>query len=75
MKTKQSKWAAMEPFASGPGTRFSVWERNPSVISWESFKKVTAGLRADGFIKVVDSTCRLTVKGHAALERWYAEPF
>ena len=75
MTVKHSKWIVIELFAAGSGSLFNVWERNPSVISWESFKKVTAGLRADGFIKVVDSTCRLTVKGHAALERWYAEPF
>ena len=75
MTVKHSKWIVIELFASGSGTLFNVWERNPSAISWESFKKVTAGLRADGFIEVVDSICRLTARGYTALEQWHTEPF
>ena len=79
-KRKQSKWLVMEMFLAGPGTRKEVWQRNPEAIQWETFKRVAAGLRANGLLETfgpqqIPSQCgqtqvRLTLEGRRAVEGW-----
>ena len=70
----------MEMFLAGPGTRKEVWQRNPEAIQWETFKRVSAGLRASGLLETfgpqqIPSQCgqtlvRLTLEGRRAVEGW-----
>ena len=79
-KSKQSKWIVMEMFLAGPGTRKEVGQRNPEAIQWETFKRVAAGLRANGLLETfgpqqIPSQCgqtqvRLTLEGRRAVEGW-----
>ena len=77
MKKKQTKWIVMEMFLAGPGTRKEVWERNPEAIQWETFKRVSSGLRFDGLLETVPAEqiprttgplVRLTTKGRKSVE-------
>lgn len=78
MKTKQSKWIVLEAFLEGPATRKEAWNRNPDKLPWETFKRVCASLKFDGFIETTTSTfashdiviCQLTIKGRQSLKRW-----
>ena len=79
-KSKQSKWIVMEMFLAGPGTRKEVWQRNPEAIQWETFKRVSAGLRANGLLETFgqqqipsqsgQTQVRLTLEGRRAVEGW-----
>lgn len=80
MKSKQTKWKVLELFLSGPGTRKEVWNRNPEVIPWETFKRVSAALRSNGLLETFgpqqipsqsgQTQVRLTLKGRRAVEGW-----
>ena len=79
-KSKQSKWLVREMFLAGPGTRKEVWQRNPEAIQWETFKRVAAGLRANGLLETFgpqqipsqsgQTPVRLTLEGRRAVEGW-----
>ena len=79
-KNKQTKWIVMEMFLAGPGSRKEVWQRNPEAIQWETFKRVSAGLRANGLLETFgpqlipsqagQTPVRLTLKGRRAVEGW-----
>ena len=79
-KSKQTKWIVMEMFLAGPGSRKEVWQRNPEAIQWETFKRVSAGLRANGLLETFgpqlipsqagQTPVRLTLKGRRAVEGW-----
>ena len=68
----------MEMFLAGPGTRKEVWQRNPEAIQWETFKRVSAGLLANGLIETVQpmkvghsvARSQLTTKGRRSVEGW-----
>ena len=79
MKKKQTKWIVLEMFLAGPGTRKEVWERNPEALQWETFKRVSSGLRFDGLLETVPAEqtprdtpaqVRLTTKGRKSVEGW-----
>ena len=80
MKKKQTKWLVLEMFLAGPGTRKEVWERNPEAIPWETFKRVTAGLRSNGLLETFGpqqipsqsgkTLVRLTTEGRRSVEGW-----
>ena len=78
MKSKQTKWIVMEMFLAGAGTRKEVWNRNPEAIQWETFKRVSAGLLANGLIETVQpmkvghsvARAQLTTKGRRSVEGW-----
>jgi len=78
MKKKQTKWTVLEMFLTGPGTRMEVWKRNPEVIQWETFKRVSAGLLCNGLIETIQTMgvghsiarSQLTAKGRKSVEEW-----
>ncbi len=80
MKKKQTKWIVLELFLAGPGARKEVWERNPEAIPWETFKRVSAGLRSNGLLETFGpqqipsqsgkTLVRLTLEGRRSVEGW-----